>query len=223
MLELTHKQRIAAGVLLGLLLVGGTIMWMGRNTRKGRKYRVEFRDDEMIYVHVCGAVKKPGVIKTEPGTRVFAVLRKAGGSFKEADLEQINLAAFVEDGEQIYLPRKNETVVLPESGGQSPGNVKVSPAARIAKVIKNGKFSKPGPAGKGGAAKPKLRVSWPLDLNQATQAQLELVPGIGAVMAARILAFRQAQGRFNTYDELLSVNGIGTSKLEKFRPYLYVK
>jgi competence protein ComEA len=225
MLELTHKQRIAAGILLGLLLVGGTVMWMDRNTRKGRKYRLEYKDEEMIYVHVCGAVRKPGVIRTEPGTRVFTALRKAGGSFKDADLEQINLAAFVEDGEQIYLPRKNETVVLPESGGQSPGGVKVSPAAQSAKVIKNGKYSKQSltVSGKRDAAKPKLRVSWPLDLNQAGQAQLELVPGIGAVMAARILAFRQAQGRFNTYEELLNVNGIGPSKLEKFRPYLCVK
>jgi competence protein ComEA len=225
MLELTHKQRIAAGILLGLLLVGGTVIWMGRNAGKGRKYRVEFKDEEMIYVHVCGAVRKPGVIKIEPGTRVFAALRKAGGSFKEADLEQVNLAAFVEDGEQIYLPRKGETVVLPESAAQSPGNVKASPAVRTGKVVKDGKFSKQSltVAGTRETAKPKLRVSWPLDLNRATQAQLELVPGIGPVMATRILAFRQAQGRFNTYEELLDVNGIGSSKLEKFRPYLCVR
>jgi competence protein ComEA len=221
MLELTYRQKIAAGVFLGLLLVGGTIMWVGQNFREGKKYRVECKNEEMIYVHICGAVEKPGVVKIEPGTRVFEALRKAGGALKEADLEQVNLAAFVEDGEQIYLPKKGETIAPPQSGG--PSSSSASPALRTGKAGRDGKFSKQSLVEHRDAQKPKVRVSWPLDLNQATQPQLEQVPGIGAVMAARILAFRQAQGRFNTYDELLKVNGIGPSKLEKFRPYLSVK
>ena len=65
--------------------------------------------------------------------------------------------------------------------------------------------------------------NWPIDLNTATQAQLEAVPGIGPALATRILTYRTQNGNFNTYEELNKVPGIGPSKLEKFRTYLCLK
>ena len=214
MLLLTFRQKIAAAILLALLTLGGILFYITDPLRKAREYREELPGSK-LYVHVCGAVAKPGVIAIPAGSRVFEAVEKAGGALAEADLEQINLAAFVEDGEQLYLPRKGEVIaparLYNKTGSQSvPGN-------RFAQNTGRHKVS----ASK--ALKPKIKASWPLDLNQATREQLELVPGIGPVMAENILAYRNTHGSFSAYEDLTKVKGIGPSKLEKFRSYLCVK
>jgi competence protein ComEA len=65
-------------------------------------------------------------------------------------------------------------------------------------------------------------VPTPIDLNRATVEELETVPGIGAVMAQRIVDFREQHGRFGRVDDLLKVRGIGEKSLEKLRPYFEV-
>jgi competence protein ComEA len=210
---LSFRQKIAAIVLFGLLTVGGVLFFITDPLRKAVAY-TEPMPGNQIYAHVCGAVAKPGVIALSTGSRVFAAIERAGGTLPEADLEQVNLAAFVEDGEQIYLPKKGEVLSMPGSkvktARQSGAN------GRFAKAKKDRHSTTK-------AAQPKIKVNWPLDLNQATPEQLELVPGIGSVMAGKILAYRQANGKFATYEDLTKVSGIGSAKLEKFRPYLGVK
>lgn len=61
---------------------------------------------------------------------------------------------------------------------------------------------------------------WPIDLNTATQEQLQLLPGIGPVLAQRILAYRDAYGPFSSVGELGNVKGIGESKLEEVWDYV---
>ena len=213
MLLLTFRQKIVAVILLVMLTLGGILFYVTDPLRKAKEYREELPGSQ-LYVHVCGAVAKPGVVPVPVGSRVFEAVAKAGGSLADADLEQINLAAFVEDGEQLYLPRKGE-VIAPTRMDYKTG-AKSGPGKRFAKT---GKVK-----GSGGTAlKPKIKVTWPLDVNQATREQLELVPGIGPVMAEKILAYRNAHGNFSVYEDLTKVYGIGASKLEKFRPYLCVK
>lgn len=62
----------------------------------------------------------------------------------------------------------------------------------------------------------------PVDLNTATSADLEAVPGIGKSLAQRILTFREKNGAYGSVDDLLKVQGIGEKSLEKLRPYLVV-
>jgi len=62
----------------------------------------------------------------------------------------------------------------------------------------------------------------PVDINTASSADLEAVPGIGKSLAQRILAFREKNGAFGSVDDLLKVQGIGEKSLEKLRPYLVV-
>lgn len=212
---LSFRQKIAAIVLLGLLTVGGTLFLITDPLRKAVAYS-EPPSCDQVCVHVCGAVVKPGVITVPAGSRILAAVGRAGGALAEADLEQVNLAAFVEDGEQIYLPKKGEVVFTPGSGGKTGSGTRNNNAnGRFAKAKKDRRFAIK-------ATQPKIKVNWPLDLNQATQQQLELVPGIGPAMAGKILAYRQASGKFTTYDELNNVSGIGPAKLEKFRSYLCV-
>lgn len=70
---------------------------------------------ETVVVHVAGAVQAPGVVETAAGSRVFEVLEKAGGALPEAELSAVNLAAVVQDGQQILIPRAGEP--LPPAGG----------------------------------------------------------------------------------------------------------
>lgn len=201
MFEFTVRQRLAALTLLCFLLLGGSLLFFKRDNQGYiEEYRAEVRD-EAIYVHICGAVANPGIIKVKPGTRKYEAIQKAGGALAEGDLNQVNLAEFVLDGEQVYLPKKGE----------------VPPKTVRKKTITAAVGSSPSSQGK------MNNTATPYDLNGATQKELENVPGIGSTLATRILQYRAEHGRFNSYEDLLKVSGIGVAKLEQFRAYLFVK
>lgn len=191
MLGLTLRQRQTALILLILLTVGGSLLMF----RQAHPAAVEFpvAPAKPVYIHLTGAVRQPGIVQLTAGTRVFEALEKAGGALPEADLERINLAKFVIDGEQLYVPAKED------------------PAAQLS-VFTQKKSSAV-------ATETQAEVTGPLNLNRASQAELETVPGIGPALARRIIAYREAHGGFQTYEELDEVSGIGSSTLEKFRPF----
>lgn len=195
---LTIRQRLAALVLLILLAVGGILIFI-QDSRRGIEFPVA-AEEKPVYIHLSGAVQNPGVVKVAPGTRVFDALKQAGGALSEADLDRINLARFVEDGEQLYIPKKGETAATAVAATQ---DLRTKAKGRT-------NVSKP-------------QWTGPLDLNRATAVQLETVPGIGPALAARIVEYRKQHGPFKSYEELDQVSGIGKTMLEKFRPYLYVK
>lgn len=199
MFELTVRQRIAALVLLVFLGIGGILIFISRNSRYVDTYAKPAAPVK-IYVHVCGAVQKPGIVSLPPATRKFEALKLAGGILPEADLNGVNLAEFALDGEQIYIPKKGEAV-------------------HRYKTRKTVQRSKSPPK----TVVSKVKVQWPLDLNAATAQELEKVPGIGTGLAAKIVQYRTESGRFQNYEDLQKVAGIGKAKLEKFRPYLAVQ
>ena len=147
-----------------------------------------------VTVHVAGQVASPGVYAVPAGGRVADAVIVAGGTSSEADVEQLNLAARVSDGERIYVPRKGEA---------APPVVGTPPASS-------------GAQGKGGPA------TGPIDLNTATAEQLEALPGVGPATSRAILAYRTSHGRFRSVTELLEVPGIGPAKLEAMRPLVRV-
>lgn len=202
MFEFTVRQRLAALTLLFFLLLGGSLLFFNRDNQGfTEEYRIG-AGEESLYVHVCGAVVNPGIIEVKPGTRKHEALQLAGGALPEGDPNQINLAEYVLDGEQIYLPKK----------GEVPPKVTRKKAITAVRGLNTDKQERNKPA-----------VNFPYDLNNATQNELEQVPGIGPALAGRILKYRTEQGKFNSYEDLLKVPGIGGAKLEKFRPYLIVK
>jgi competence protein ComEA len=125
---------------------------------------------------------------------VADALQAAGGAAGDADLTRVNLARPVVDGEQVHVPRPGE-VLEPVPG--------------------------PGPTAANGAAGPAASGA-PVDLNTATLDQLDALPGIGPVLAQRILDWRAEHGRFSTVEELAEVSGIGDSVLEQVRPLVRV-
>jgi competence protein ComEA len=76
-----------------------------------------------LHVHAAGAVVQPGVVTVPGGSRVTDVVAAAGGPAADADLDQINLAAPVTDGERVYVPRHGETVLAASSGGAASAGI----------------------------------------------------------------------------------------------------
>jgi competence protein ComEA len=152
-----------------------------------------------VVVHVSGAVKRAGVYRLAPDSRVADAIEQAGGATEHADLDALNLAEPLQDGQKIHVPRKGEV---------SPPTVASVAPSRT-----------PRSAPQAAAA----ATQFPINLNTATAEQLEAIPGIGPVLAQRIIEYRQTHGRFQSVDELLEVRGIGSKRLENMRPYVVVK
>lgn len=161
-----------------------------------------------IVVHVVGQVATPGVVRLGDGARVTDALAVAGGPLPAADLQHVNLARVLTDGEQVYVPKPGETAPAgwaaagaPGAGGPGAGGP-VAPAA--------------GPPG--GAGRPTgLTGAAAVDLNTADLAALDSLPGVGPVLAQRIIDWRRSHGRFSSVEELAEVTGIGEKLLAGIR------
>lgn len=110
--------KVTFGVLVGLL-AGAIILWIARQP-DGNPITLMPRPTPSPYqVFITGAVTNPGVYEIDPGGRVITVLQKAGGETSDADLSQVNLAALVNDGEKILIPRKGELLPVGEKSASS--------------------------------------------------------------------------------------------------------
>jgi competence protein ComEA len=144
-------------------------------------------DNARIYVHVVGAVRRPGLMSLPAGSRVAQALRRAGGPGPRADLNAVNLAARLADGQQI---------VMPTAGAG---------AAAVGAAAAPGSGGAPGGAATG------------VHLATATIEQLDGVDGIGPTLAQRIIEYRDAHGGFRSLAELAQVEGIGEKRLATLR------
>jgi competence protein ComEA len=153
------------------------------------------RESVGIYVHVAGAVRRPGLLRLPPGSRVAAALDRAGGPQRRADLAGVNLAAKLEDGQQVIVPVRGAAT----AGGAAAGSGAAGSAA-------TGAAAPPGSAGV-----PKL------SLGVATVEQLDQLDGIGPTLAQRIVEYRTEHGGFRSVDELREVEGIGEKRFATLR------
>lgn len=150
-----------------------------------------------IVVHVIGMVRHPGLVTLPAGARVADAVAAAGGVTRPRSADTVNLARPVLDGEQIV-------VGLPGTPARS------TPAAPGA------------PATAGAAPGASMPAAVPVDLNAAAVAALDELPGIGPVLAGRIVEWRTAHGPFRSVDELGEVVGIGPALVERLRPHVRV-
>lgn len=151
---------------------------------------------ERVVVHVAGLVERPGVYELGGGARIQDALRKAGGGRARADLDALNLAAKLTDGQQIVVTRRSArgTPAVSAPGASATGAG--APAA-------------------GGAV-----ASAPVNVNTAGVTELEALDGVGPAIAAKIVDWRTQNGPFRTVDDLGQVSGIGPKKLEAMRDHV---
>jgi len=143
-------------------------------------------------VHVAGAVRRPGVYRLRAGARVQEAVRRAGGARRGANVNGINLAAKVVDGQQVVVPSRTPSGsgAPAAAGGPSEGSGGAGAAAA------------PGP---------------PISLNNATAEQLDTLDGVGPATAQKIIAWRTQHGGFRSVADLGQVPGIGPKKLAALR------
>ncbi len=148
---------------------------------------------EPAVVYVVGAVRRPGLYSIAAGARIDDAVRAAGGLTPDADPAGVNLAARASDGDEIAVPVLGQPT-------RTLSNTKRSrtPRSRAHKT------------------------NSVVDVNTASAEALASVPGIGETIAARIVAVREEEGTFTTFDQLLDVAGLTESRLERARPYLYL-
>ncbi len=133
-----------------------------------------------MVVHVSGAVVSPGVYSFSEGKRIIDAIETAGGASWNAALDQINLAAPLRDGMQIFVPfERNE---VDEENGDGENNL--------------------------------------INVNRATQGELEALPNIGPSRARAIIEFRKEHGSFQKPEDLLEISGIGEKTLEQLREHV---
>ncbi|MGB8520939.1 MAG: helix-hairpin-helix domain-containing protein [Candidatus Tumulicola sp.] len=149
-------------------------------------------------VYVAGAVRRPGLYPANSGERAAAAVANAGGFAPGADPAGVNLAAPVSDGDEIYVPLAGEA---PRSASTSRRH-----AHRRGSHRRDVQANAPEPSS--------------VDVNAAGEDELAGVPGIGAAIAARIVALRAVDGAFTSLDQLLDVSGMTQTRLERARPYL---
>jgi competence protein ComEA len=151
-----------------------------------------------VVVDVVGRVHRPGRVHLPAGSRVWDAVLAAGGASGGARLDRINLARPLTDGEQIRVPSATDPVppVADAAAGAGSGAAGPSPGA-----------------GAGGG---------PINLNTASAAEFDGLPGVGPVLAGRIVAWRSQHGRFSRVEELGEVQGIGDKLLANLRPLVRV-
>lgn len=155
-----------------------------------------------VVVHAAGAVVRPGLVSLRGPVRVADVVAAAGGLTADADLDALNLAAPVEDGQRVFVPHR---------GAGAPAVADVDPAPPP-NVVSGGRRGSGGPGGGASASGDDV-----VDINTATADQLEDLPGVGPATAAAIVEHRSRRGPFRSAEQLLDVPGIGPAKFAAMR------
>ena len=166
----------------------------GMNTEK--------QNSETIVIHITGEVKKEGVIYLEEGARIIDAIKEAGGETKQADLSQVNLAYELQDGQKIYIPNKNEKITeyIVDNSNENLMNNQNTNKSDLGSNDKNIK----------------------ININTATLAELDNLPGIGPSTAQKIIEYREKNGKFKKIEDIQNVKGIGEAKYEDIKEKITV-
>ncbi len=148
---------------------------------------IEQSEAGKIVVHIEGEVEKPGVYELKKDSRVYDAIDAAGGLLKDADRRRINLAKKITDEEYIYIANKNEE------------NIEITYRENLlmpTDVIENTNL---------------------ININRANIMELKELPGIGDVLAGRIIDYRDEKGGFKSIEEIKNVSGIGDKRFSDIK------
>ena len=156
----------------------------------------QLEEKNKIFLHITGEVNSPGIIEIDEGARLVDVIEAAGGFTENADINKINLAYLVKDGQKINIPNVNSVDTnsyITENMGE---NIIIEDITSSSTNLVN--------------------------INTATQTELETLTGIGPSTALKIIKYREENGKEKTIEEIKNVAGIGDSKFEAIKDEICV-
>ena len=178
-------------VTLGLLGTG--LIWLASSPPRGNPIQlIPPPTAAPLQVHVTGEVNQPGIYELPVDSRVYDAVQAAGGFTTDANIDAINLAAPLEDGQQVRVPSKLSDQDADLNQGENEG------------------FRSPPP------------INALININTASQEILETLPEIGPVTAENIITYRQNEGAFTQIEEIQKVPGIGPINYEGIKDYITV-
>jgi len=187
---------VIVGLLAGFFLAA--VLFLVARPPAGKPVTLEAPPTQVpLEVHVIGAVLRPGVYVFAEGSRVQDAITAAGGLSSDADLEALNLAAKLEDGQQLIVPAR---------GGDAPVGAEPTAAFRVL------------PA----AAPTSTPSGDQVNINTASAEELASLPGIGPTTAQRIVEYRTENGPFARIEDLLNVAGIGPATFDNIQDLITV-
>lgn len=150
----------------------------------------EIKETNKIILHITGEVKNPGIVQIDEGARLVDAIDAAGGLTENANINKINLAYVVQDGQKINIPNVNTV--------ETEGYIKqeIGENIIIEDITSNTSI---------------------VNINTATQSELEALTGIGASTALKIINYRKENGKFKNIEDLKNVPGIGDAKFEAIK------
>ncbi len=193
-----HKDMLKKAGIVVLVIVLGLVVSVVKNSGQEDVQAQEataVTEEEsaaVIYVDVGGEVNQPSVVELSDGSRVTDAIAAAGGLTEKADLTDINRAAFVSDGEKIFIPSQEES----DSEGVLSSQSGSSSSARSS----DGK----------------------ININTADSSQLQELNGVGPATAEKIINYRKQNGRFQSIEDIKNVSGIGDKTYEKLKDHIRV-
>ena len=159
---------------------------------------LKIMEQKYITVDISGEVNKPGVYRIKEEDRLNDLIIMAGGLTEEADIDRINRARFLSDGAKVYIPSINEKSLdlpLDHNSGDETGN----------DYLKEDSSSK----GK-------------VNINTASQKDLETIPSIGPITAEKIIRYRETISKFQSIEDIMNVPGIGEKTFENIKDYISI-
>lgn len=209
------KQKILRAVIIVVLILAALFLFLFRTGNGNEKEQDIIKSSEtetesstlqdipndiptdVIIVDVAGEVQNPSVIELPVESRINDAINAAGGLTNQADISQINRAAVLSDGEKIFIPTRPDPTVsptVPPGGGSINNN-----------------------ATPGGNGDNTL-----ININYASSAELQEVPGIGPVTSEKIIQYRTDHGLFRKLDDIKKVSGIGDKTYAKMKPFICI-
>lgn len=158
-------------------------------------YKNSNEDYKSIIVEIKGEVKNPNVYKMNSQSRLYELIKKAGGYTNKADKTCINASKKLKDEDCIIIYSKEE---------MKNNKSKIVPKERLSSPVSNEKEEK-------------------ININTATKEELKSLPGVGEVTAQKIIDYREKNGEFSSIDEITKIDRIGDKTLEKFKDKIDVR
>jgi competence protein ComEA len=210
MFNLSNQEKITIILLLIVIIIGVGIV-LNRNINREDNFIVNSASNisennpvmqietPSVIIHIAGAVKNPGVYQLKSTDRIVDAVKISGGATEEANLDLINLAALLKDGQKIIVPSK----IYSENGEEINQNID-----KNAEVIYSSYSGS---------------ISGKININTANATMLQTLSGIGPVLSERIIEYRNQNGFFGVIDDIKDVSGIGENKFEGIKDLICVQ